>query len=153
MTWLPATGGEFSMTARGSRTTKLRCWLEQLLYRGWRCADARCYLPDGLPLGPEGLHLVSQLVFILCLWSTTDDAGTGVTGWPAVAVCGLNDLWQSTRGRKCCYSMRGSASSGLLLRTLPTSLLTRHAFISSAGNGRNKSTGNCAGSAGANHRS
>ena len=37
---------------------------------------------------------------------------------------------------------------GSLLRTLPTRELTGHAFISSAGKGRSKSTGNWAGSAG-----
>lgn len=43
----------------------------------------------------------------------------------------------------------GTINPGLLFLTLPTSRLTFHAFISSAGYGLSRSTGNCAGSAGA----
>jgi len=45
----------------------------------------------------------------------------------------------------------GMSSSGLLFLTLPTAEPTFQAFICSAGNGFNKSIGNCDGSAGANH--
>src|ERR1017187_2459360 len=51
------------------------------------------------------------------------------------------------------FSFRGSIKLASLFRVFPTALPTFHAFISSAGYGLSKSTGKCAGSAGANHRS
>src|ERR1017187_9859586 len=50
------------------------------------------------------------------------------------------------------FSFRGSTKLASLFRVFPTALPTFHAFISSA-YGLSKSTGKCAGSAGANQRS
>src|ERR1017187_5269722 len=51
------------------------------------------------------------------------------------------------------FSIRGSTKFASLFRVFPTALPTFHAFISSAGYGLSKSTGKCAGSVGAIHRS
>src|ERR1019366_10494407 len=51
------------------------------------------------------------------------------------------------------FSFRGSTKLASLFRVFPTALPTFHAFISSAGYGLSKSTGKCAGSAGAIQRS
>jgi hypothetical protein len=63
-------------------------------------------------------------------------------------------IWTGDANRFLVFGgQTGSTNSGRLFRSLPTSRLTGHPFISSAGYGLSKSTGGCDGSPGCNHRS